>query len=166
MDDEKPIVCDEETTKVHTSRLNCHRHCEDYNTYRAHSWSPFHHFAQKANCDMSQKANHRKTRQNDAPPPGARTPDPSMSCIRSLRSAYISWSFYLVSLLDFFLAYHITLADFNRLIHRDFLSTTYAGFSHCTKPARVYDGSPLSSKYGTYTTVKARFWPWLSGKSH
>ena len=24
---------------------------------------------------------------------------------------------------------------------------------------------PLSSKIGTYETVKARFWPWLSGKS-
>ena len=28
---------------------------------------------------------------------------------------------------------------------------------------RVYQ--PLSSDYGTYTTVKARFWPWLSGES-
>jgi len=24
---------------------------------------------------------------------------------------------------------------------------------------------PLSNEYGTYTTVKARLWPWLSGKS-
>ena len=24
---------------------------------------------------------------------------------------------------------------------------------------------PLSSEYGTYKTVNARFWPWLSGKS-
>jgi len=23
--------------------------------------------------------------------------------------------------------------------------------------------SPLSNEYGTYKTVKARFWPWLSG---
>ena len=23
---------------------------------------------------------------------------------------------------------------------------------------------PLSLEYGTYKTVKARFWPWLSGK--
>jgi len=25
--------------------------------------------------------------------------------------------------------------------------------------------APLSGEYGTYKTVKARFWPWLSGKS-
>ena len=25
--------------------------------------------------------------------------------------------------------------------------------------------APLSSEYGTYTTVKARFWPFLSGKT-
>ena len=27
---------------------------------------------------------------------------------------------------------------------------------------RVYQ--PLLSEYGTYKTVKARFWPWLSGE--
>ena len=27
-------------------------------------------------------------------------------------------------------------------------------------------GGPLSSEYGTHETVTARFWPWLTGKSH
>ena len=31
--------------------------------------------------------------------------------------------------------------------------------------ARLF-GGPLSSEDGTYTAVKARFWPWLSGESH
>jgi hypothetical protein len=26
--------------------------------------------------------------------------------------------------------------------------------------------TPLSSKFGTHETVKARFWRWLSGESH
>ena len=29
---------------------------------------------------------------------------------------------------------------------------------------RVKDSDPLSSECGTYKTVKAIFWPWLSGK--
>jgi len=33
------------------------------------------------------------------------------------------------------------------------------------KTREVQPSVPLSSEFGTYTTVKTRFWPWLSGKS-
>ena len=28
----------------------------------------------------------------------------------------------------------------------------------------THETKPLLSKYGTYNIVKARFWPWVSGK--
>ena len=43
-----------------------------------------------------------------------------------------------------------------------------AGPPHTVPEARFPSGlsqTPLSSEYGTCETVKARFWPWLSGKS-
>ena len=37
-----------------------------------------------------------------------------------------------------------------------------SGFRACPTPPLGSITSPMSSKYGTYETVKARFWPWLS----
>ena len=34
----------------------------------------------------------------------------------------------------------------------------------CSEDDIVGDQGPLPSEYGTYKTVKARFWPWLSGQ--
>ena len=56
---------------------------------------------------------------------------------------------------------HVSLATTNYLTYR-------IGLDDGGTELRLelwWNEEPLPSKYGTYKTVKARFWPWLSNKS-
>jgi len=46
----------------------------------------------------------------------------------------------------------------------DFVYHSTLGLRVIKKKKKRCGSYPLSSEYGTYKTVKARFWPWLSGK--